>query len=430
MAFIRSLFSGVSGLRNHQTMMDVIGNNISNVNTIGFKSGRATFKELFAQTLRGASRPVGDGGGTNPMQVGLGMSMNTLDTLFTQGNVETTGNMTDLAILGSAFFIVKKEGQTLYSRDGRFDVDAEGKLVNPGSGAILQGKMADVTGNIPPGTALENIVIDRGIKARAQQTTNIRWAGNLDASEAPYAAGPPATGGTSTSSISVFDSLGNRIALTLQFTKTADNAWGFQARIADPPPATTTTVVGSGAITFNTDGSLQTISGNTLTFPSPMGGDAMNITLDFGVPAAAPPGGFSGLTQTAGSSTVIPREQDGYAAGPLSDLSIDQEGRVLGTFTNGTVLVMAQVMLADFNNPAGLLRSGENNYTMSGNSGMPAIIEAATTSKIVAGSLEQSNVDLAEEFTKMISAQRGFQANARVVTASDEFLQEVVNLKR
>jgi flagellar hook protein FlgE len=409
-------------------MMDVIGNNIANVNTIAFKGGRATFSELFAQTLRSAGRPVGTDGGTNPVQVGLGISLNTLDTVFTQGGLETTQKNTDLAIQGSGFFIVKKDGATLYTRAGTFDVDAGGRFVNPTSGAVVQGKMADATGTIPAGTRLEDIVIDRDIKSPAHATSRILFAGNLDSSAAVYNPGPPPTGGASNSSVSVFDSLGNQIPVTLAFTKSGANAWAWTATI---PAGSGTTTVGSGTVTFNgADGTLQAVTGNPITFDPGTGADPLTIDLDFGTPSAAAPGVFSGLTQTSGTSMVSAREQDGYTSGSLQDISIDSGGRVLGVFTNSTVQTLAQIMLAEFSNPAGLTRDGENMYDISGNSGSPAIVDAGETSNIVAGALEQSNVDLAEEFTKMITAQRGFQANARVITTSDEFLQEVVNLKR
>ena len=430
MAFLRSLFSGVSGLRNHQTMMDVIGNNIANVNTTAFKAGRATFSELYAQTLRGAGRPVGTNGGTDPLQVGLGMAVNSLDTLFSQGNIETTGNATDLAIQGDAFFVVKKEGQTLYTRAGRFDLDTTGKLVNPGTGAVLQGKMADATGAIPSGTTLADIAINKDIKSPAKATTLIKFAGNLDSSAAVYNAGPPPTGGISNSSVTVFDSLGNKVQLTLAFTKTGPNAWNWNASIPDPAPATTSTNVGTGTVTFNGDGTLQTMTGSPIAITPTSGAVPMSVAIDFGTPSATAPGVFSGVTQTSNSSIVTAREQDGYTSGSLTNISIDAGGRIIGTFTNDTVQTLGQVMLAEFNNPGGLIRSGENTYNVSGNSGTAGIVNAGETSKIMAGALEQSNVDLADEFTKMITAQRGFQANARVITTSDEFLQEVVNLKR
>ena len=430
MAFLRSLFAGVSALRNHQTMMDVIGNNIANVNTTGFKAGRATFSELYAQTLRGASRPTSLTGGTNPMQDGLGMSINTLDTQFMQGNVEQTNGDYDLAISGPGFFIVNAGGQSMYTRDGKFTLDADGSIVT-GGGARLQGKMADANGVIPSGTTLEDIVINGDIKSPARATTYVNYSGNLDSSADIYSLGPPETGGFTKTTASVYDSLGNRIALELKFMKTAANTWDWTASVPDPAPATTSTVVGNGTLTFNSgDGTLQSGSPSPITLTPTTGADPLTLDLRFGTPSATAPGVFSGITQTSGDSSVTPRDYDGYTSGTLKNVSVDAMGKVSGTFTNSTVQVLAQVMLAEFNNSGGLLRMGNNMFTLSGNSGTPAIVEPGEASELSPGALEQSNVDLADEFTKMITAQRGFQASARVITTSDEFLQEVVNLKR
>jgi flagellar hook protein FlgE len=258
----------------------------------------------------------------------------------------------------------------------------------------------------------------------------VRFAGNLDASADIYNPGPPVTGGIVNSTATVFDSLGNKIALNLEFTKTGANAWNWSASIPDPPPATTSTNVGSGAVTFNTDGTLQTISGSPITITPTSGASPMTVEMDFGTPTAAAPGSFSGLTQSSNTSSVTMRDQDGYTSGVLSKIEIGKGGEIIGTFTNSETLMLAQIMLAEFNNPSGLVRVGDSNYDISGNSGSAAVVEAGQASTIVSGALEQSNVDLADEFTKMITAQRGFQANARVITTSDEFLQEVVNLKR
>jgi len=424
MAFLRSLFSGVSALRNQQTMMDVIGNNIANVNTPGFKSGRATFSELYAQTLRGASRPTSSLGGTNPMQVGLGMAVNTLDTQFNQGNIETTGNNFDLALFGSAFFVVDKDGQPLYTRAGNFQLDADGRLVN-GSGAILQGKMADAQGVVPQGTSLEDIVVNKSIKSPAKATSKIEYTGNLDSSAVPYAAGPPESGGITRSSVSAYDSLGNPIVLTLEFTKTGSNAWNWSASIPATAPATTPTVVGGGTVNFDSKGRLQALpTGNPITITPTSGADPLSIELNFGTV-----GESSGLNQNSDSSAVT-GVADGYASGSLMDVKVESDGQIRGTFSNGTIQTLAKLMLAEFSNPSGLEKAGENAFNITSNSGTPSVVNAGGTTKIYAGSLEQSNVDLADEFTKMIVAQRGFQASARVITTSDEFLQEVVNLKR
>ncbi|MFN3134933.1 MAG: flagellar hook-basal body complex protein, partial [Candidatus Kryptonium sp.] len=185
MSFLRSLFSGVSGLRSHQIMMDVIGNNISNINTIGFKSARVSFSETFAQMLRGATQPSAESGGTNPLQVGLGVNVSAIDTIFTQGNLETTGQVTDLAIQGNGFFIVKKGGRNYFTRAGAFRFDANGFLVDSATGAIVQGKMADPSGVVPPGAKLEDIKIPFGQKSPAKATSLIKLTGNLNAGGIP-----------------------------------------------------------------------------------------------------------------------------------------------------------------------------------------------------------------------------------------------------
>ena len=430
MAFLRSLFAGVSGLRSHQTMMDVIGNNIANVNTVGFKRGRSVFSEMFAQTLRGAGRPGTASGGTNPVQVGLGTTVSTIDTLFTQGTIEMTDKTTDLAIQGSGLFIVNLGGKTMYTRDGSFSLDQSGRLVNPATGAVVQGKIADATGTIPAGTSLNDIVINQDVKSPARATTMVKFGGNLDSSAEVYNPGPPPTGGFVSSSVTVYDSLGNQIPLTLEYTKTGSNTWAWSANIPNPPPGTGTTPVGSGTVTFNADGTLQASTGSPLSFDPGTGANALSVALDFGTPSAGGTGSSAGLTQNANPSLVISRDQDGYTSGVLTGISVDNLGRVIGSFTNGEQLTLAQIMLAEFNNPAGLLRVGSNMYDVTGNSGTPAVVDAGVTSSIYSGGLEQSNVDLADEFTRMITAQRGFQASARVITTSDEFLQEIVNLIR
>lgn len=421
MAFLRSLSAGVSGLRNHQLMMDVIGNNIANINTIGFKAGRATFSEMFAQTLRSGSLSTTENGGSNPIQVGLGMSTSRIDTLFHQGNIESTDQATDLAIQGTGFFIVNQNGKNYYTRDGGFKLDAMGRIVTPGTGAILQGKLADANGNIPSGNRLENLVIRFDTKSPAQATSNVKLSGNLDAS-APV-------GTTVDTSLTVFDSLGNRQSITITFTKTANvNEWTWAANSQTPA---TITSGGSGLVAFNADGTLQTFTyggGATGLNVNPNNGASpLSIALNAGTP-----GVFAGITQSQGLSNVSPTEQDGYASGALNDISIDQNGKILGSFSNGIVKALGQMMLAEFNNPSGLLRTGDNMYDIGSNAGIPVIFSPGGTSNsvLVSGGLEQSNVDLADEFTKMITAQRGFQANARVITTSDEFLTEVVNIKR
>lgn len=420
MAFLRSLSAGVTGLRNHTLMMDVIGNNVANINTIGFKASRITFGEMFAQTLRGASAGSATSGGTNPLQVGLGASVLSVDMLFKQGGIEMTGLDKDLAISGDGFFVVNKQGKNYYTRIGSFQTDKSGYLVQ--NGAVLQGKMADQFGNILSGTNLENLRIDSDRKSPAKATTLAEFSGNLQSSVA--------VGTTTDSTATIYDSQGNPLNLSIRFTKTGENAWSWSANVDDPPGVTIPSG-GSGTLTFNNNGSLNTMTYNggatALKVTTGLGTQDLSVNLGFGKT-----GEFRGITQNDGSMAVSNRSQDGFAAGVLSKWDIDQNGFINATFTNGQTVKLGQVMLAEFNNPSGLSRNGDGLFDVSANSGVPSVVTTGegARSSIISGALEQSNVDLPEEFTKMIVAQRGFQSNARVITTSDEILNEVVNLKR
>jgi len=423
---MRSLFSGVAGLKNHQVRMDVIGNNIANVNTVAFKSGRVTFKEGFAQLLQGASRPQDGQGGTNARQVGLGMQVASVDTIFTQGNLETTGVTTDLAIQGDAFFVVSRGDQDFYTRAGNFQLDAEGRLVSGTSGFRLQGRMA--TNGVLSQT-VGDIRIPAGLQAPAKATTLATIGGNLDANAELGAAGAIET------TVTVYDSQGGKHELKVTLTRTDDNTWTWTA---DPAalglPANAITdndgdaIIGGGTLVFDAETGLLTspATNPTLSFTPDGGTSQMNVEIDFGA------GTLTGLTQFAGNSSAGFQEQDGYMAGTLESFSVDRTGTITGGFSNGNSLVIGQIALASFNNPEGLVRSGDNLYAISPNSG-EAQVGFATESgsaTIASGALEMSNVDLTQEFTNMIVAQRGFQANGRVITTTDEMLQEVVNLKR
>jgi flagellar hook protein FlgE len=508
---LRSLFAGVSGLRNHQVRMDVIGNNIANVNTVAFKSGRVTFKEGFAQLLQGASRPPGDQGGTNPIQVGLGMQIGSIDQLFTQGNIETTGQNTDLAIQGDSFFVVRKGNQSYYTRSGNFQLDAAGNMVSPTNGFVVQGRMYS-NGVLQDG--IQDIKLPFGQKVAAKVTTSMVLGGNLSAASGvfdqsdPDGAGPLVDGfnagtralsknaGTWTeSSISIFDSQGTKHDVKLQFYKTGANTWNWQidpttstvntsqavttgavtlpratadsavARIVtasgsvvdpkyisapdatgkvtiDPlsgvadgdtvsidyfiPPATQGNGINAGVLTFDSQGNLDPTASDAIRVQfGVLGADDVDVAVDVGQ-------GTSGLTQYATASTAVLRDQDGYTAGTLQNFSIDRYGAITGFFTNGTTNPLGKIVLADFNNPAGLLRIGDNMYQESANSGAGVLGFAleGSQSQMTSGALEMSNVDLAQEFTNMIVAQRGFQANGKVVSTSDEMLQDLMQIKR
>ncbi|MCP4583186.1 MAG: flagellar hook-basal body complex protein [candidate division Zixibacteria bacterium] len=766
-----SLFAGVSGLRNHQVKMNVVGDNIANVNTVGFKLGRVTFQEALVQTMKGAGRPTSSSGGSNPQQLGLGMSVSTIDNIFLQGGLETTGQITDLALQGSGFFVLSNGQQEFYTRAGSFSFDGDSNMVNPSNGFILQGKMAAVDGTIPASAPIGNITMPFGQQDPARATTEIEFGMNLDSSAtesaaslesagtsnvtsvsgdalngsggthsititgenatnsemlgthaneldnvaagevvtnnfndgagllisgtdyfytvvavnalgqstgfemthtlaagndsiildwsaypdiadatsvsiyrstisgdyssgnnglvasvavgvpntytdtgavAPTNANPPSVnttvnltgenilgtqlgvtdatglqvrvdggdwinltqlttdstindllsaintntqgvtaeivngqiqitrdfagspstynvelrdtgtcdislqvfgaasfvvnnGSASTlqaideftpnvtgiplapinltlvtnpssgiitgisdigggdvslntgtgglvgdpdgagplgssilivetedtqhaTSISTYDSQGGKHTVTITFTKSWEqNRWYWSA------DASSNEIIrsgGSGTVDFNPDGSLASfnIDGGTsgLTIDPNNGAELMVIDLLSGTSGA-----FDGLTGFSSPNTASARSQDGYGLGVLSNISIDASGTITGIFTNGVSRILAQVYIADFNNPAGLLKSGRNLYQTSANSGdaILGIAGSGSSSSITSGALEISNVDLAQEFTNMIVSQRGFQANARVITTSDDMLNELVNLK-
>jgi len=413
-----ALFAGVSGLRNHQTRMDVIGNNIANVNTVGFKASRVTFSEAFVEQLRGATRPSATLGGVNPLQVGTGMNVGSIDQLYTQGSLESTGQPLDMAIQGNSLFVLSDGKQNVYSRAGNFQLDAQGHLIAPGSGYQLQGINADVNGNFSSGSAIGAIQIKLGEKAPAQQTSQITLTGNLDAGAA--------LGSTHSMSVSVYDSTGAPHQLTLDFVNTGPGAWSWTASGAGLAVAP----AGSGTATFNANGSLASFTypggGAGLTI-TPTGGSAFNVTVNAGTV-----NGIDGIVGFANPSNAVVSNQNGYAAGDLVNISVDANGVISGFYTNGVSRNLAQVALASFNNPGGLTRPGNNVYEESPNSGIPVIGFAGATSAstITPGALESSNVDISQEFTNMIITQRGFQANARVITTADEMLNELVNLRR
>lgn len=397
------MFAGVSGLRNHQIKMDIIGNNIANVNTIGYKKSRATFQDMLSQTLRGASSPQNNLGGTNPQQVGLGMNIGSIDTIHTGGAVQPTGKTTDLAIQGDGFFILRQGQNEFYTRAGNFDFDSEGYLVNPANGLKVMGWMGDVE-RTPQN--LSSIVITKGQPIGAEATTQIEFKKNLDAAAL--------VGETVQFSINVFDSLGNAHNIDVLFEKTNTNEW--DCTLTEPGGTSATS-----SLRFDTSGNYDDTNStiNILSF-TPAGADTLNIN-----PL------FFGVSQNSNDTTVV-ADQNGHQAGTLQSISIDTLGVVTGVFDNGINKQLAQIALVNFDNPAGLLKIGQNLYKNSNNSGEKRIGSAATGGRgsLTPGALEMSNVDLAEEFTEMIVTQRGFQANSRIITASDEMLQELVNLRR
>lgn len=508
---MRSMFAGVSGLKAHQIRMDVIGDNIANVNTAGFKSSRATFQEMLNQMIRSATAPTEARGGTNPQQVGLGTALGSIDVKHTQGNTQSTGYLTDLAIEGEGFFVLGEGENRQYTRAGMFGLDngTEGNFVSLVNGQRVLGYRADDTGEIDLHSALEPLYISAADTIKPRATTNVTFGGNLDNR---YSIGESVS-----RTVQIYDSRGREQTIVVSFHQEGDNEWGWNAdwllasttipahestletnahylvhenklyrvpadfdfgaypdnpadfdpnglvevaesedgRIwndlsSDPKQFEFETSLENGAkvnaagaegililtsekalvsqdqgyrISFNQDGSYSGLShddSNELQF-KPHNAHELEMVLD-----------FSQFTQYADTFTGKFMTQNGYANGALESYAIDQNGVIVGSFSNGLTRNLGQVALARFTNPAGLMRAGSTMFIETPNSGT-AQIEAAGQAgygTISPSSLEMSNVDLSEEFTEMIITQRGFQANSRIITSSDEMLQELVNLKR
>lgn len=418
---LRSMYSGIGGMRNFQTKLDVIGNNIANVNTYGFKKGRVTFKDIASQTMSGASSAQNNRGGTNAKQIGLGSAVATIDTIMTNSSLQTTGRLLDLGIDGDGFFVVKNGNQQYYSRAGNFDIDSVGNLVNS-DGLKVQGYAMDPTTGKPNTSKLINLTIDKNATVAPSPTTTIKFDGNLSSNAA--------VGDKVSMDLAVRDSLGNEVPLNVVYTKTGSNSWSVAVQNVVTPPAVPTTY-GTGTLNFNADGSLIVDTTPPITYPF-----GANVTIPSSVGAASivlTPDklNFEKLSQTAEASSTSVKEKDGSAGGSLTSFTFGQSGEITGVFSNGQVKTLGQIALATFSNPGGLLKTGGNTFQESNNSGIPNVSTPGNSRGVVqAGTLEMSNVDLSEEFTDMIVAQRGFQANSRIITTSDQILEELVNLKR
>ncbi|WP_203135624.1 flagellar hook protein FlgE [Microbacterium sp. JZ31] len=385
---LRALYSGISGLRSHQTMLDVTGNNIANVNTTAFKGSSVEFQDTLSQLVRNSTLPQDETGGSNPAQVGLGVQVASVSTNFAQGASQSTGVPTHLMIAGDGFFVVSSGAETAYTRNGAFKFDAQGRMVTS-DGAFVQGWTAQ-NGAITPGAATGNITLPVGAVSPAAATTTARVTGNLPSNAA--------VGSELVRDVTVYDDEGTPDTLSLTFTRTA-GGW----TVATDGGATSNLTFADGALT----------GGGTLT--------AGPITID-----------MTALTGFAELSTVTVSGQNGRPAGTLQSYALSEDGSLVGTFSNGQTQVLARVALATFINPEGLEKTGSSQYRPTVNSGQPAIGEAGVDGmgSLISGALEMSNVDLSQEFTNLIVAQRGFQANARIITTSDEVLQELTNLKR
>jgi flagellar hook protein FlgE len=419
---LRSLFSAVSGLRGQQAMMDVIGNNIANVNTAGYKSSSTVFEDTLSQLTKAAGSPQGTSGGTNPAQVGLGVRVAAITTNFNQGASQMTGRQTDIAVQGDGFFVVKQDGQTLYSRAGAFNFDARGNLVNP-DGAIVQGWMADAAGTVDTNAPVTALTLPIGQAMPPRASSNASVGGNLPA-DAPLA---PAAGSVVVNSMTLFDSQGKAVPTTFTYSHTATDTWALDVTVPNTNGSGTTSV---GSQTLTWDPATKTFSASTTPLSAASlttAGYNFAADVDVALGTATQP-----MTQYAAANTLVSLTQDGYSLGTLQSFTMSPAGALIGVFSNGLKQALGQVALANFNNPPGLEKVGGSLYAATINSGNPGIGTAGTGGRgaLASGVLEMSNVDLAQEFTNLVVAQRGFQANSKVVTVSDEILNDLINMKR
>jgi flagellar hook protein FlgE len=446
MGITSAFFAATSGINATSRALSEIGNNIANAQTVGYKSRTVSFGDLFGAT-------IGGGGTSTALVEGRGVRVLGIDPSFTQGSLQTTSNSLDLAIDGDGFFQVKDAaGNTFFSRAGQFNIDAKGFFVNP-AGLRLQGKdgitqaAGDLQLDTTPQPAVATLLVDMSGNLRADEPiiapTNAQLLLNpSDPANSQFSSG-----------IRVFDSLGIGHDLTVYFSKTAPDTWQYsviaQAGEVNSTLENATTgnaLVLQGDLTFNTSGFLfdeinQTYfnpGGTGIDFQdpvSPISTPALNqiVVFDFGTNINSDGGsGTDGMTQQGSPSVLLTLNQDGFANGTLTGTSIGEDGVVTGRFSNGTTQNIGQVTLGQFINPDGLQPVGRNLFIQSADSGTPLVGDPGTGAfgKVIASSLEASNVDLGEELVNMIIMQRGFQANSRIITTSNDLLGELVNLAR
>lgn len=442
MSLVGALYVGASGLEGSSTELSVVGDNIANSGTVGFKSARTVFADAMAQQMIGASG-----------QLGLGVTTMTVQKIFTQGGFTTTGLATDVAIQGNGLFVLKGnhggEDGTFYTRNGQFTIDKDGFLSSL-DGLRVQGLQADATGTVTSGL-LGSLQVGNA-SAPAKATDGITIRGNLDqtAVAKTWSATDPKGTSNFTTSMTVYDSLGKAIQLDIYFCKNATTTAGdsgdwtyhvmtdganlaFQGDGTTAAVAGTATEVGGGALRFDTSGRL--ISNTPVAtegfYPKSANGP-QPLSFQFGSGTAGGGSGLDGLTQYAATSAVSFVTQAGSSSGSLSSISIGQDGTITGGFTNGQTRVLGQLIIANFKAPDQLGRVGSTLYSEKPSSGPPTLGTPATADRgsVTAGTLEQSNVDISKEFIRMIAAQRSFQANSKTLTTADQLLSELMQIKR
>lgn len=428
---LNTIADALSGLQDNQQFMNVIGNNIANVNTTGYKSQSIRFEDLLNQTISYGSAANAPLQGTNPLQFGMGAGQGAINLINTQGSVEDTGRLTDMAIQGGGYFVTSNGIQNYYTRDGSFSVAPDGTLENAATGQSVMGWTSVLpSGSIDTTTPLSALKIPLNSQFAAA-TTTITMAGNLDTTQGVYVAaqpGPPAvpaSGGSFQTPITIYDSQGQSHQLTLTLEKTATNTWSYT--VAAPTGATDITSVGSntGSLTFSATGALTaptTMPALTVNYATTTGANVSNpqtVTLD-----------ISKVSQLAEASQVNTANVDGTPGGTIATFTVGTAGLITAVYSNGSSRAIGQMALADFRNPDGLLREGSNLYAPGVNSGAPQFGQPGIGSlgTINTGQLEGSNVDLAAQFAEMIQAQQGFNANTKVVTTTNQMLQSIIGI--
>jgi flagellar hook protein FlgE len=420
---------------------------------------------MISQQITGAARPTEEVGGVNPKEVGLGMSVATIDTIFTQGNLQTTGNTTDLAIQGNGFFVLKNGDETFYSRAGVFGTDSNGTLVNPANGLRVQGWMAEEANGrqiVRTSATPTDLVIPVGQKDPPKATENVRYFCNLNKNTPEIPENPTqdqVLEGTWQTEIDIYDTYGNPHQVQMNFAKVPGNPnqWTVTVNVDPDNAEFTQTRIGFGTtdglentytLNFDNTGKLLSVTdsaGNQSNEEGEIVLQTSYTVADSNADADGNPyrqtfnlnlgtiGSMENtITQAASKSTTKANYQDGYKLGYLDNFKIDQSGVITGVYSNGSVRTIGQVAMASFTNQGGLEKKGDNTYAESINSGMANIGESGTQGKgsMLSGTLEMSNVDLTEQLTDMIVTQRGFESNAKTIQTGDSMLETVLGLKR
>jgi flagellar hook protein FlgE len=433
---LQALLAGVASVKAQQTRMNVIGNNLANVNTTAYKSARVTFQDMIAQTIQGATLPTSSKGGTNPKQYGLGVLVGATDVNNEQGSLGATNRPSDMAIQGSGYFMVPSGDGVAYTRDGAFDLDANGDLVQTSTGSRLLGWKADSLGKVDttaPVSKTSALNIPIGRLNAVQATTYTAMKGNLNASAAPAE--------TYTTQVRVYDALGGAHDISVVYSNhstnmaadplapaTARSSWDWAAYEGDAAtglPIGNSSTTGNEKLYFDDQGagvsSLAAGIYNQMTVPAGSSSSPVAINID-----------FSAIGQLENASQIASTSQDGFPPGSLEGYNIGTDGVITGLFTNGLTRPLGQIALSNFPNPNGLSRVGNNTWRATDNSGTAVVGTAQSGGRgaINSGYLEQSNVDISTEFSDLIITQRGFQANTKIITTVDEMLQDLINMKR